>query len=115
MNKIFTIVILFISISLFGQSETKDTLQYEYKVEKFKSVFFKKERTVKVYLPKNYDKKQKYPVIYTLDGFGLFEITTNYVNYLAKFNIIPNSIVVGIYPDIFFKTIIPYMNGVLGV
>jgi len=25
------------------------------------------------------------------------------------------SIVVGIYPDIFFKTIIPYMNGVLGV
>jgi predicted alpha/beta superfamily hydrolase len=97
MNKIFTIVILFISISLFGQSETKDTLQYEYKVEKFKSVFFKKERTVKVYLPKNYDKKQKYPVIYTLDGFGLFEITTNYVNYLAKFNIIPNSIVVGIY------------------
>ena len=25
------------------------------------------------------------------------------------------SIVVGIYPDIFYKTIIPYMNGVLGV
>ena len=25
------------------------------------------------------------------------------------------SIVVGVYPDIFFKTIIPYMNGVLGV
>ncbi|AFS82076.1 complex I subunit 4 family protein [Candidatus Nitrosopumilus sediminis] len=25
------------------------------------------------------------------------------------------SIVIGIYPDIFFKTIIPYMNGVLGV
>jgi len=25
------------------------------------------------------------------------------------------SIVVGIYPDIFLKTIIPYMNGVMGV
>jgi NADH-quinone oxidoreductase subunit M len=25
------------------------------------------------------------------------------------------TIVLGIYPDIFFKTIIPYMNGVLGV
>jgi|TARA_R110001606_G_scaffold150642_1_gene290914 predicted alpha/beta superfamily hydrolase len=97
MNKIFTFLILFISISLSGQSETKDTLQYTYKVEKFKSAFFKKERTVKVYLPKNYDKKHKYPVIYTLDGYELFEITTNYENYLAKFNIIPNSIVVGIY------------------
>jgi NADH-quinone oxidoreductase subunit M len=25
------------------------------------------------------------------------------------------TVVVGIYPDIFLKTIIPYMNGVLGV
>lgn len=97
MNKIFAIVILFLSISSFGQSETKDTLKYEYKVEKLKSDFFKDERTVKIYLPPNYDKKQKYPVIYTLDGYELFEITTNYENYLAKYNVLPNCIVVGIF------------------
>ncbi|WP_452227744.1 alpha/beta hydrolase-fold protein [Lacinutrix sp. MEBiC02404] len=97
MNKIFAIVILFISFSTFGQSETKDTLKYEYKVEKLKSDFFKDERTVKIYLPSNYDDKQKYPVIYTLDGYELFEITTNYENYLAKYNVIPNCIVVGIF------------------
>jgi predicted alpha/beta superfamily hydrolase len=97
MNKIFAIIILFLSISSFGQSETKNTLKYEYKVEKLKSDFFKNERTVKIYLPSNYDKKQKYPVIYTLDGYELFEITTNYGNYLAKYNVLPNCIVVGIF------------------
>lgn len=97
MNKIFTIVILFISISTFGQSETNDTLKYEYKVEKLKSDFFKDERTVKIYLPSNYDKNKKYPVIYALDGYELFEITTNYEKYLAKYDVIPNCIVVGIF------------------
>ncbi|PKP40200.1 MAG: hypothetical protein CVT96_09965 [Bacteroidetes bacterium HGW-Bacteroidetes-13] len=97
MNKIFAIVILFLSISSFGQSEIKDTLKYEYKVEKLKSDFFKDERNVKIYLPPNYDKQQKYPVIYTLDGYELFEITTNYENYLAKYNVLPNCIVVGIF------------------
>jgi len=97
MNKIFAIVILLISISSFGQSETKDALKYEYKVEKLTSDFFNEERTVKIYLPSNYDAKQKYPVIYTLDGYELFEITTNYANYLAKYNVIPNCIVVGIF------------------
>jgi predicted alpha/beta superfamily hydrolase len=97
MTKIFAIVILFLSISSFGQSETQDTLKYEYKVKKLKSDFFKDERTVKIYLPTDYDEKQKYPVIYTLDGYELFEITTNYENYLAKYNVIPNCIVVGIF------------------
>ncbi|MGB7786947.1 MAG: alpha/beta hydrolase-fold protein, partial [Salinimicrobium sp.] len=90
MNRIFAIVILFISISTFGQSETNDSLKYEYKVEKLNSDFFKDERTVKTYLPTDYDKTQKYPVIYTLDGYELFEITTNYENFLAKYAVIPN-------------------------
>src|SRR5690606_33728241 len=97
MNKIFTIVILFISISTFGQYETNDTLKYEYKVEKLKSDFFKDERTVKIYLPSNYDKNKKYPVIYALDGYELFEITTNYEKYIAKYDVIPDCIVVGIF------------------
>lgn len=97
MKKIFAIVILLLSISTVVQSETKDTLKYEYKVEKLKSDFFKDERTVKIYLPSNYDKKQKYPVLYTFDGHALFEITTNYENYLAKYNVIPSCIVVGIF------------------
>ena len=97
MNRIFAIAILFISISSFGQSETTDTLKYEYKVEKLKSDFFKGERTVKIYLPSNYNENQKYPVIYTLDGYELFEITTNYENFLAKYSVIPDCIVVGVF------------------
>lgn len=97
MDKTFAIVILLLSISTFGQSATTDTLKYEYKVEKLKSEFFKDERTVKIYLPSNYDKKQKYPVLYTFDGSALFEITTNYENYLGKYDVIPNCIVVGIF------------------
>ena len=97
MNRIFAIVIFFISISTFGQSETNDSLKYEYKVEKLNSGFFKDERTVKIYLPTDYDKTQKYPVIYTLDGYELFEITTNYENFLAKYAVIPNCIVVGVF------------------
>ena len=97
MNRILMITILFISTLSYAQSEMLDTLKYVYKVEKLKSDFFKEERTVKIYLPSNYDKQLKYPVIYTLDGYELFEITTNYQNYLVKYNVIPNCIVVGIF------------------
>src|SRR5690606_38463426 len=97
MNKIFIIVVLLLSISTFVRAATKDTLKFEYKVEKLKSIFFNEERTIKIYFPVDYNENIKYPVIYTLDGYGLFEITTAYQNYLAKYNVIPDCIVVGIF------------------
>ena len=97
MNKFVAIIILFLSFPSFGQNETNDTLKYEYKVVNLKSVFFKDERVIKIYLPFNYDKNKNYPVIYTLDGYELFEITTNYEKFLAKYEVIPDCIVVGVF------------------
>jgi len=67
------------------------------RVDKLESEFFNEERIIKIHLPPNYNKNKKYPIIYTLDGHELFEITSDYQKYLAKYNVIPNSIVVSIF------------------
>ncbi len=59
------------------------------------------ERPLKVFLPKNYDNTQKYPVIYTLDGQNLFNLVIQNVSILQDKsyddnNIIPECIVVAI-------------------
>jgi predicted alpha/beta superfamily hydrolase len=59
------------------------------------------ERPLKVFLPKNYDDTQKYPVIYTLDGQNLFNLVIQSVSILQDKsyddnNIIPECIVVAI-------------------
>ena len=69
--------------------------------------FTDQKRTIKIFLPKEYDNSKKYPVIYTLDGNSLFDLTSNYVAQLSKLtieddydyatDIIPQSIVVGIF------------------
>ncbi|MCD4793709.1 MAG: hypothetical protein K8R54_10770 [Bacteroidales bacterium] len=94
-----TAFLFIIPILSFGQkeSETTEFMKYEYLVEKQYSEYFKEERTIKIYLPENYNKDRKHPVIYTLDGYELFEITTNYIRFLSKYDVLPNCIVVGIY------------------
>ncbi len=59
------------------------------------------ERPLKIFLPKNYDDTQKYPVIYTLDGQNLFNLVIQNVSVLQDKsyddnNIIPECIVVAI-------------------
>lgn len=86
----------------------KDSLAYEevsyrFKIEKIKSEFFPdEERVVKIFLPDNYSHDSKYPVIYVLDGYFLFDVTTAYVRQLIKgaaegYEIMPSAIVVGIF------------------
>ncbi|MBL4745461.1 MAG: hypothetical protein JKY08_03760 [Flavobacteriaceae bacterium] len=106
MKLIFSIFsFLLIVTSSYSQIE-KSSLQY--KVIELDSEYFPNEkRTIKIFLPKGYDTTKKHPIIYTLDGDALFDMTSNYVKQLSKtviqndydygFDVIPQSIVVGIF------------------
>jgi len=91
------ILVFFISASLYSFGQNAIKFQSDTITKKLTSDFFEKERTVKIVLPDNYDAKKTYPVIYTLDGYGLFHITSSYAYYLMKYDVIPQSIVVSLY------------------
>lgn len=101
----------FLLITSFAFGQTKSEIEIsslQYNTVELKSDYFPKEkRTIKIFLPKGYDTVIKYPVIYTLDGYSLFDLTAKYVEQLSKLTIeneydvatdaIPKVIVVGIY------------------
>lgn len=61
------------------------------------SSILKETRRIKLQLPRNYNSNQKeYPVIIVLDGDYMFEPFAGNVDYLSYWEIIPESIVVGI-------------------
>ncbi|TCP22411.1 putative alpha/beta superfamily hydrolase [Tenacibaculum skagerrakense] len=53
-------------------------------------------REIKVLLPTDYSKENKYPVVYITDANYNFEIASSYLTQLIKFNSIPKTILVGI-------------------
>lgn len=98
---------LLISQLSISQIKTEKSI-LEYNTIELESEFFpNQKRMIKILLPKDYDSSKKYPVIYTLDGSSLFDLTSNYVTQLSKLTIeddydyatdtIPQSIVVGIF------------------
>ena len=95
MKNILIILFLINTFVLLGQ----DNVEIESNIikKKLASQYFENDRTIKIYLPKNHDNNKKHSVIYTLDGYELFPITSNYVSFLVKYDIIPNSIVVSVY------------------
>tara|TARA_B110000037_G_scaffold196172_1_gene233168 strand:+ start:5116 stop:6552 length:1437 start_codon:yes stop_codon:yes gene_type:complete len=104
-------ILSFLLITSFAFGQTKSEIEIsslQYNTVELKSDYFPKEkRTIKIFLPKGYDTAKKYPVIYTLDGYSLFDLTAKYVEQLSKVTIeneydvatdaIPKVIVVGIY------------------
>ncbi|NEV95085.1 hypothetical protein G3567_13160 [Psychroflexus sp. YR1-1] len=95
MKTLLVQILTLISFASFGQGV--DSLDYEIKT--IDSKHLDDERTLKVYLPKNYTPKDRYPVIYMTDGSSQnFEVAKGYINALSlsDFNIIPPSILVGI-------------------
>lgn len=104
-------IFCFFIITSFSFSQVKSeivTSSVQYNIVELKSEYFPNEnRIIKVFLPKDYDKTKKYPVIYTLDGNSLFDLTAKYVEQLSKVSkdahydyateAIPQSIVIGIY------------------
>lgn len=68
------------------------------KVIKLDSKILNEERTVTVYLPKNYDtSSDKYPVVYLLDGKWNAEHTVNAYKFLASQGSIPKTIIVAVH------------------
>ncbi|WP_397444769.1 alpha/beta hydrolase [Polaribacter sp. R77954] len=109
-NKL-TLIALLLSLISIGQvkiTEQQKTRKFML-VKMNSSSFDGQERTLKIALPNNYTVQKKYPVIYTLDGFTLFEQTLNYVDVLSKTsfqdgddsgtNVIPECIIVSIFHE----------------
>lgn len=110
MKAIFNLLgFLLINALAYGQIESSvEVVKTKYTVIKLNSEYFPNEkRTIKISLPKNYDKTKRYPVVYTLDGSSLFEIVSNYTQILGNqtlendydygTNTIPPVITVGIF------------------
>jgi predicted alpha/beta superfamily hydrolase len=90
------IIIIFLNVSIvFGQDNGK--IKNQSIEKKLTSQYFNNERTIKISLPTDFDNTKKYSVIYTLDGFGLFEITSSYSKFLMDYDVIPKAIVVSIF------------------
>ncbi|SDG38815.1 alpha/beta hydrolase [Psychroflexus sediminis] len=86
--------ILLLSL-LYLTFQTSSFSQTEY-IEVNSSIL-KETRQIKLQLPRNYSSSQKeYPVIIVLDGDYMFEPFAGNVDYLSYWEIIPESIVVGI-------------------
>ena len=65
----------------------------------FYSEAMDQQRTLRIYLPKDYSDKELYPVIYITDGTTFnFNVAANYLDGLSEpyFNLVPQSILVGI-------------------
>jgi predicted alpha/beta superfamily hydrolase len=64
---------------------------------KLKSAILDEERTLQISLPDEYqNSREKYPVIYLLDGESQFAHTVGAVRFLGKVNQMPQAIIVGI-------------------
>ena len=132
MRKIITIFFLFFVIFNYGQEKnTSNKLELIYDIKYLKSKYYPdEEKVLKVFLPKNYNNNNKYPVVYITDaGTPNFEVALSYINQLMENNVIPKIILIGIEQnnrsselDIFwgengkkfknylFEEIIPYIN-----
>ncbi len=93
------------------------------------SKILNEKREIKVLLPSGYSVKNKYPVVYITDANYNFEIASDYLTQLVKFNSIPKTILVGVtqkerwneldvywkengikFKDFIFSELIPYIN-----
>lgn len=132
MRKIITIFLLFFVIYTYGQGKnTSNKLELIYDVKYLKSKYYPdEEKKINVFLPKTYNKNNKYPVVYITDaGTPNFEVALSYINQLMENNVIPKIILIGIeqnnrsseldiywsddgkkFKNYLFEEIIPYVN-----
>jgi predicted alpha/beta superfamily hydrolase len=110
MRKILTQILILISMISFGQDLSKQKeeiaktgeLSLKYEIKHLTSKYYpNEERILKVFLPENYDPSKKHPVIYTLDGETIFDLSIKNIsvlqnNTLDGNNIIPECITVAI-------------------
>jgi predicted alpha/beta superfamily hydrolase len=89
-----TLALLISNMGCTGQTSKKYTIGQNIQL---KSKILNEERKIFIHLPNNYEKtKQKYPVLYILDGEWNFNFAQGIVSFLSARNRIPGMIVVGI-------------------
>lgn len=86
-----------ISYSIISQENKTELLSYKFTVDSLYSTNIQDYRTVKIFLPNEYSKDVKYPVIYALDAQWMFEPTVAESKILMDFDVIPQSIIVGVF------------------
>lgn len=93
------------------------------------SKILNEKREIKVLLPTNYTSKKKYPIVYITDAKYNFDIASDYLTNLIKYNAIPETILVGIiqknrqkeldvfwrengikFKNFLFREVIPFIN-----
>ncbi len=99
MKKILLLLFLAFNLSLYSQDKKFEIQEYKYIIDSIYSTNIGDYRTVKIFLPKDYSKDQKYPVIYSLDGGWMFEPTVYESKILMDFDVIPESIIIGIFHE----------------
>ena len=97
MNKIIFFIFLIISYFTAAQEIKTEKQEYVYRIDSLFSTNIQEFRTIKIFLPNGYSDKEKYPVIYTLDGKWMFEPTVATSKILMDFDVIPKSIVIGVF------------------
>ncbi|MBO3116157.1 hypothetical protein J4050_05325 [Winogradskyella sp. DF17] len=97
MKKLFLLILLTFASILVAQEKKFEIKTNKYLLDSIYSSHIEDYRTLKIYLPKDYSETTKYPVIYTLDGEWMFEPTVQQSNVLMEFDVIPKTIVVGIF------------------
>ena len=97
MKKVLILILFTINLSLYSQDKKIEIQEYKYIVDSIYSTNIQDYRTIKIFLPADYSEKQKYPIIYTLDGKSMFEPTVSESKILMDFDVIPKSIIVGVF------------------
>lgn len=97
MKNIFLILFFALNLASCSQNKRVEIQEYKYIVDSIYSTNIEDYRTIKVFLPKDYSENQKYPIIYTLDGEWMFEPTVFESKLLMDFDVIPKSIIVGVF------------------
>lgn len=95
MKKILIILILTVSKTLFCQK----TL-----VETFESKILNEKRTIRIHIPKSFEKTENFPLILTLDGEYMFYNLIGNSELLLATEKIPESVIVGIDQNYFDST-----------
>ena len=75
---------------------THDDTSKSFKVDSIYTKILGEERPIWIHVPESVDKSKKYPVIYLLDGNFHFDGVLTLMNYLHRFDQIPEMVIVGI-------------------
>ncbi|MDX2360882.1 MAG: alpha/beta hydrolase-fold protein [Crocinitomicaceae bacterium] len=96
-----TALILFLSVSIFANAHDENNPITIGEQVEYHSVILNEDVLLDIHLPNDYSKKNKYPVLYLLDGEFFFSQAVSIVDYLSdnkyvQKSLIPKFIIVGI-------------------